>query len=259
MKDLNFTIDRTLVICAERKTVFRYFTDSKRFAAWWGEGSTIESKPGGKVRICYPGAVIASGEVLEITNNERIVFTYGYESGNPIPSGSSKVTFIMRDHPEGTEVSFRHEVADEAVRDMHVGGWRYQLAVFATLVSKEQHSNYKKILEDFLALWNNSDSKARKQTLLEIASQNVEFRDSFGCVNDRDELNAHIENSRKFMPGLTLTQNGEPMECQGNAIQSWIATKADGTEAAHGTNTFQFTPTGLIKSVVGFWNGHPAS
>src|SRR3989304_8209162 len=66
MKELNETMERTVVICAEKPTVFRYFTDSKRFADWMGAGSTIEGKPGGQIRICYPGVVISSGPVLEI-------------------------------------------------------------------------------------------------------------------------------------------------------------------------------------------------
>ena len=32
---------------ADRETVFRYFTDSGRWAAWWGAGSTIDPRPGG--------------------------------------------------------------------------------------------------------------------------------------------------------------------------------------------------------------------
>ena len=253
MIDLNFKLERTIVICAERNTVFRYFTDSKRWASWWGEGSTIESKPGGKVRICYPGNTIASGEVIEIANNERIVFTYGYETGKPIPPGTSKVTFILRDHTEGTEISFCHEFADEAIRDMHIGGWRYQLAVFATVVTKEQHSNYKQILADYLALWDTADSKSREQTLARIAAPDVHFRDPYGCVNDRDEFNAHIDSTQKHMPGLSMAQNGEPGQCQGYALLPWIAMRKDGTEAARGTSTFQFMPNGLIKNIIGFW------
>jgi uncharacterized protein YndB with AHSA1/START domain len=253
MMDLKFKLERTIFICAERRTVFNYFTDSKRFAAWWGEGSAIEGKPGGKVRICYPGNVVATGEVLEITNNEQIVFSYGYETGKPIPAGSSKVTFTLRDHSDGTEVVLRHEFEDAAIRDMHVGGWRYQMAIFSAVVCKEQHAGYKQILADYLMLWNTPDSKSRLEILERIAAKDIRFQDRYGCVNDRDDLNGHIENSQKFM-SLSLKQDGEPIETQGYAQSSWIANRPDGTEASRGTNVFHFTPNGLIKSVVGFWN-----
>ena len=42
MNGLDYSLERTVTIAARRETVFRYFTDSERFAAWWGAGSTIE-------------------------------------------------------------------------------------------------------------------------------------------------------------------------------------------------------------------------
>lgn len=253
MMELNHILERTIVICAERSTVFRYFTDSKRFASWWGAGSIIEGKTGGKVLICYPGSVVASGQVLEITENERVVFTYGYESGTPIPAGASRVTITMRDHPEGTELKLLHEFSDAATRDTHIQGWRYQLALFANVVCKEQHAGYAQLLDDYFSIWNVSDVNSRKQVLERITSPDVRFRDAYGCVIGWDELSAHIEASQKYMPGLTLIRNGEPMECQGTAMTRWVAKRSDGTEAARGTNMFQFTPNGHIKSIVGFW------
>src|SRR5438477_11800544 len=50
-------LERTVLIRARARTVFRYFTDSERFAAWWGAGSAIEARPGGPVRIRYPSGV----------------------------------------------------------------------------------------------------------------------------------------------------------------------------------------------------------
>ena len=91
-----FALERTVVINATRATVFRYFTDSGRFAAWWGEGSRIEGKPGGAVVIRYPNGVTASGQVLEIVDGRLVVFTYGYDDpAKPIPPGGSRVTIRL--------------------------------------------------------------------------------------------------------------------------------------------------------------------
>ena len=43
MKELEHVVERTVTIAARRETVFRYLTDSGRFAAWWGAGSTRRS------------------------------------------------------------------------------------------------------------------------------------------------------------------------------------------------------------------------
>ena len=95
MSTLAHKLDRTIVINAPREAVFRYFTDSAYWSKWWGAGSTIDSRPGGKIYIKYPEGTEVAGEVIEVHEPERIVFTYGYVSGNPIPAGSSRVTIQL--------------------------------------------------------------------------------------------------------------------------------------------------------------------
>src|SRR5258707_8644976 len=102
MGDLLHKLDRTIFIKARRETVFRYFTDAERWAAWWGKGSAIDARTGGKVLIRYPNGVEVSGEVLEIAPPERIAFTYGYASGQPIGPGASRVTIRLESAPAGT-------------------------------------------------------------------------------------------------------------------------------------------------------------
>ena len=97
-------LDRNIVISASRDTVFNYFTDSTRWARWWGQGSTIDARPGGAVNICHPGGVQVAGEILEIDPPSRLVFTYGYVSGTPMPPGGSVVTIQLEDDRQGTRL-----------------------------------------------------------------------------------------------------------------------------------------------------------
>ncbi|HEY6552884.1 MAG TPA: SRPBCC family protein, partial [Vicinamibacteria bacterium] len=121
MTPLEHALERSILICATRRTVFSYFTDSRRFADWWGEGSHIEARPGGAMHIRYPNGVAASGQVLEIVPDERVVFTFGYDDpGKPIPPGGSRVTVTLEDRPEGTLVTLRHDLPTALVRDQHV-------------------------------------------------------------------------------------------------------------------------------------------
>src|SRR5436190_13472020 len=99
MMELPHKLDRTVVIVARPETVFRFFTDSVRWASWWGAGSTIDATPGGKVYIRHPNGIEASGEVLELNPPERFVFTYGFASGKPMAPGSSRVTISLA--PDG--------------------------------------------------------------------------------------------------------------------------------------------------------------
>src|SRR6185503_3314086 len=190
---LEFTIARELVIRAPRATVFRYFTDSERWAKWWGAGSTIEGKVGGAVKIVYPGATVASGEVLEIQPPERIVFSYGYEgAGKPIAPGGSRVTIRLAEHAQGTKLTFLHEVADGPTRDQHVQGWRYQLAVFANVVASEAHAGAAALADRWFAAWNEADAGARSKAFAALVAQDVLFADAYSCTRGLDDLDAHV-------------------------------------------------------------------
>jgi uncharacterized protein YndB with AHSA1/START domain len=200
MKGLDFVLDRTVTIAARRETVFRYFTDSERFAAWWGAGSRIEPRAGGAVRIRFPNAIVAGGEVLEIAPPDRIVFTYGFESGQPIPIGSSRVTVTLADAAGGTLVSLRHELPSAEVRDEHVQGWRYQLAVFANVVANEAHAGAAALADRFFACWGLTDAATRRGELAAIAAPTLAFRDPYSCTCGIDDLDAHVAASGEGSP-----------------------------------------------------------
>src|SRR5438445_367014 len=134
---LTHSLERTVLISAGRETVFRFFTDNTRWAAWWGAGSTIDPQPGGAVKIKFPDATDVAGEVVEVVRPERIVFTYGFVSGTPIPAGASLVTIRLEAEGDATRLRLTHAFADAAARDHHVQGWRYQLSLFGNLVANE--------------------------------------------------------------------------------------------------------------------------
>src|SRR5262247_448112 len=135
---LEFSLNRIVEIRASRATVFRFFTDSARWARWWGAGSTVDPRIGGSIAIVYPTGDRASGVVKEIVPDERFAFTFGYEGvGKPIAPGGSLVTITLADMRGATRLELRHDVDTAETRDHHVQGWRHQLARFADVVSDE--------------------------------------------------------------------------------------------------------------------------
>ncbi len=253
MTDLPYSLERSILICAQRKTVFRFFTDSTLFAEWWGAGSSIEGQPGGAVKIVYPNGVIASGEVMEIVAGERIIFTYGYEDpSKPIPPGGSRVTVTLSDRPGGTWLTLKHELADEQTRNHHVQGWSYQLALFANAAAARQHAKVGALIDRYFAAWAETDAAIRRQHLTELAVPDIVFQDRFGCTAGLDDLNAHVAASQMNMPGVTLHRSGEPRQCQGTALADWEARSRDGKMLARGSNVFVLAPDGRIVRVVGF-------
>jgi uncharacterized protein YndB with AHSA1/START domain len=251
-EDASFRIDRIVSIRARRATVFRYFTDSERFAAWWGAGSSIEAKPGGKVEIQYPNGVTAGGEVIEVVPNERIVFTYGYDDpAKPIVRGGSRVSITLEDDRGGTLVRLVHHVDTAVARDSHVPGWRFQLSVFANVVANEIVPDVTVLVDRFFALWSEPDASVRASTLDELVTDDISFRDAFASIAGRVDLAAHIEASRMHMPGVTLARDGTPLYCQGTALVDWTAAGPNGTSIGRGTNCIELAE-GRIAGVTGF-------
>ena len=254
MTTLPHRLDRTVVIRAPRQTVFRFFTDVERWAAWWGKGSTIDAKPGGRVRIVYPGGTEVAGEVVEIAQPDRIVFTYGYVKGVPaIPPGGSRVTIRLEPHHDGTQVNLTHELHDAALRDEHVQGWRYQLSLFANVVTDDFHAGVTDTVDGWFAAWAEVDAAKRKTALAAIASPGLQFADKYSVTAGHDDVLAQLAAYQQFMPGMRLERQHAIRHCQGRVLADWVAVAKDGTERGRGTNLFVLDASGKIESIVGFW------
>ncbi len=131
------------------------------------------------MRIRYPNGVEAAGEVIAIEPPARIVFSYGYASGEPIPPGASRVTIELVEDPAGTRLSLRHAFAEATVRDHHVQGWRYQLALFANVVADEAFAGAAERIDAWCAAWGERDEAGRRAAFAALATGGVTFRDRY--------------------------------------------------------------------------------
>jgi uncharacterized protein YndB with AHSA1/START domain len=253
MTPLPHRLDRTLLIRAHREIVFAYFTESPRWAAWWGAGSTIEAHAGGRMYIRHPNGVEASGEVLQVQPPERIVFTYGYESGVPIPPGGSRVTVRLDAHPAGTLLHLAHEFADVNARDEHVQGWRFQLSQFSNLVANEAAAGTEALVDRWFEAWNEPEAGPRDQQLASLAATGIRVNDRYSCLEGIDDLQAHMAAVHRFMPGLRMKRHGAVRHCQWQVLADWTATGKEGQPRGGGTTLFLLDCDGRIASVTAFW------
>jgi uncharacterized protein YndB with AHSA1/START domain len=245
-------LDRTVVIQAAPTTVFKFLTENEHWASWWGPGSTIEPWPGGRLYVRHPNGIESAGEVLEVTPPSRMVFSYGFTSGTPIPVGASRVTITLAPQGRGTRLDLKHEFADAQVRDEHVQGWRYQLSLFANVVANLANAGAQSLVDEWFAAWAEPDAQARAATLSRVATADVLFRDRWGLLTGQADLVAHIGAALRFAP-MRLERNGEVRHCQGTLLVNWVARSADGHTRGSGTNVFALDG-GQIASVVGFWD-----
>jgi uncharacterized protein YndB with AHSA1/START domain len=252
MSVLPHRLDRTVVIHAAPETVFGFFTETQKWASWWGAGSTIVPQPGGPLTIRYPDGTEVLGIVVEVRAPERIVFTYGYANGNMIAPGGSRVTIVLERAGAATRLTLTHEFAEMPVRDRHVQGWRYQLSLFANVVTDAQHAGAAGVVDAWFDAWADPDDVSRARTIRRIASSELRFKDRHSCTDGVDDLVAHITAAQHFMPGFRMMRTGAVRHCQGTVLAEWTALDPDGATRASGTNVFAFSAEGRIESVTGF-------
>jgi uncharacterized protein YndB with AHSA1/START domain len=250
---LAFSVDRTVEIRASCSTVFRFFTDPARWARWWGEGSTIDPVVGGAVLIVYPGGERVSGVIRELVVDRRLVFSYGYEAGGrPIAPGGSLVTITLAELADGaTRLELRHDVDRAETRDLHIQGWRHQLARFADVVANDAFAGAGDTVAAWFISWNDGDADRRRTLLSAAVSADVRFRDAHGDVYGLDELVNHVGAVLRFMPGIKLEMRGTVRRSHDVALADWAAVAPDGRAALSGTNVFRFAADGRICDVIG--------
>jgi len=253
MTALPYRLDRTIVIQARPEVVFEFLTTDERWAAWWGRGSAIDPRPGGRVYIRHANGIEFEGSVLDVEPPRRLAFTYGNASGSPIPSGGSRVSIELSPEGRGTRVSLTHEFAEPGVRDEHIQGWRFQLSLFANVVLDRQHARVADAVDRWFAVWAEPDG-SRKRMLADLVAPHVEVRDRFSLLNGIDDLDAHISAAQRFMPGMRLVRSGGVRHCQGAVLADWSAVGPDDQPRGKGTNLFMLDVDGRIESATGFWS-----
>ena len=249
--NLPHQLSRSVEICATPSTVFDFLSKTEHWATWWGAGSTIDARPGGRAYIRYPNGVEVLGEVQEVNAPHKIVFTYGYGSGNPIPPGASRVTITLAASENGTRLELCHEFADATVRDQHIQGWRFQLSVFANVVANVVHSDPSSLADRWFDVWADPDAQSRSRKLIELAAPGITFRDRYSLLHGHADLESHIAASQRFMPGISMRRLSPARHCQGVVLVDWIASNAEGKEVMRGSNVMELSSDGRIKAVVG--------
>ena len=119
----------TRLIAASPATVFSFFTDAERWTSWQGVDGELDARPGGAFRIRMPGAQVASGRMVEVVPEQRLVFTWGWEGdAPPVPPGSTTVVIELEPTETGTLLRLTHSgLVPQPVAEHHRQGWEHYL------------------------------------------------------------------------------------------------------------------------------------
>ena len=185
----------------------------------------------------------------------RIVFTYGFNSGDPIPARAAHASrSTWRRQGAATRLDLVHEFAEPGPRDEHVQGWRYQLSVFGNVVSDLANAGAADQVDAWFGAWSETNENARRQKLATVVTPEVRFRDRFSLLDGLDNLVQHIGATQRFMPDMHLRRQGDIRHCQGTLLVDWAAMASEGSPRGSGTNVFALDGNGKIVSVTGFWD-----
>jgi hypothetical protein len=149
-------------------------------------------------------------------------------------------------------VRLRHDFSSEKIRDAHVQGWRYQLAVFSRVVTEEADAAATERVDAFLRAWGEPDAARRAELLRSCAAEGIVFRDAFSATEGIGEMLANLEAVRLHMP-VSLARTGDVRLAHGTGLVAWTARRESGEEIGRGENVVDFDADGRIARVVGFW------
>jgi uncharacterized protein YndB with AHSA1/START domain len=128
------TVERELEIAASPETVWELLTDPDAATRWMGEAAAFDLRPGGAYRVDVLPGNTASGAFVEIDPPRRLVYTWGWERGNPVPPGSTTVEFELEPTVAGTLLRFRHrDLPSDDAAASHAHGWDHYLERLASV------------------------------------------------------------------------------------------------------------------------------
>jgi uncharacterized protein YndB with AHSA1/START domain len=124
----------TRSVAATPEKVWPYLSNGALWARWQGLLCEIEPTPGGRFTMTMPDGSVASGHVVDVVENRRIVFTWGWV-GTPLKPGTTTVEITLEPDPAGgTIITLAHRGLPDDLVDHHRGGWEHCLGRLAELV-----------------------------------------------------------------------------------------------------------------------------
>ena len=255
-------------ISAEPSTVWKFLSEGQRFASWIGafagqgpmEGTRIDPRVGGEVRVAYPGGNFGVGMITAMESGKRLAMSWGYEDVKQgLPVGSTQIEITLTPTSHGTLVQLTHTgLPSDVVRQGHLGGWKHYLSMLAREAAMAQHqAAAQKAFDTYFRAWIETDEAARLRILAESCEADVRLRTQFACTDGLQKLSEHIAGSLKHMAGFTLLAEGPVQTTHGYARVPWSVLAPGGNPMMRGINVAELSLSGKLASVVSFSDPKP--
>ena len=131
-------VERELAIDASPETIWQFLVDPEKATRWMGQTASLDPRPGGEYRVGVIPGHTASGEFVELDPPRRLVFTWGWESGEEgkgVPPGSTTVEIELVPTGDRTTLRFSHRLPTPDAAESHAHGWDHYLERLAIVAS----------------------------------------------------------------------------------------------------------------------------
>ena len=118
------TFDKSVVVPLDPEATFALITQPERLRRWMAVAARVELRPGGDYRWTVTPGHTAAGTVVDVEPGKRVVFSWGWEDGDPAPGGST-VTLTLTPVDAGTEVRLVHDGLNDEQAAHHAVGWNH--------------------------------------------------------------------------------------------------------------------------------------
>jgi len=129
-------VERQLRVRVPAATAYSYWVDPAKMMQWQGMEAELDPRPGGVYRVNVTGRDVTCGEFVEVTPNQRLVFTWGFDrAGHPIPAASTRVEVEFVEQGDVTVVKVRHSGIAKAEQLNTAYGWQHYLTRLGLVVA----------------------------------------------------------------------------------------------------------------------------
>jgi uncharacterized protein (TIGR03086 family) len=116
--------DKSVIVPLDPEATFALITQPDRLRRWMAVAARVELRPGGDYRWTVTPGHTAAGTIVDVEPGNRVVFTWGWEDGDPAPGGST-VTVTLTPVDAGTEVRLVHDGLTDEQAAHHAVGWNH--------------------------------------------------------------------------------------------------------------------------------------
>lgn len=122
-------------VAAPPATVYAYLTQGDLWARWQGVAASLDPRPGGLFRLEMPTGQTARGQFVELVQDQRVTFTWGWIDHPGLPPGSTTVTIELLPDGDGTVIRLTHADLPTPEVGLHRSGWEHYLPRLATVAA----------------------------------------------------------------------------------------------------------------------------